>query len=160
MPPEFELDGVCHSFGNVPALDNCELTIERSSTTAIVGPNGAGKSTLLDVLSGQVTPDAGRVYHRGDEITRVDAVDASKRGIVRTFQRPRLFPNLTVAENLQIGYFDDDTDLLASVLGRCSTNEELRAKFETHLDNPDWSRSRVPLLAPIARSCSTNRQQA
>jgi branched-chain amino acid transport system ATP-binding protein len=97
------VDGVSKRFGGLLAMDNVSLSIHSGRITALIGPNGAGKTTLFAMISGFLTPSAGRIYHRGEEITGVPPYRLVRRGIARTFQIVRPFAGLTVRENIAIG---------------------------------------------------------
>ncbi|MFB7104712.1 ABC transporter permease subunit [Streptomyces hydrogenans] len=90
--------------GGVTALRDVALALPTARVTALVGPNGAGKSTLFDCLAGAARPrPGGRVLLDGRDITRRTAHARARLGIARTFQRPALFPSLTVEENVRVG---------------------------------------------------------
>ena len=89
-------------FGGVQALDGVSLTARAAEITGVIGPNGAGKTTLFNCLSGLLTPQAGTATFAGQPLTGAPAGRA-RRGLGRTFQTPRLFPNLTVEQNLVLG---------------------------------------------------------
>ncbi|BAA79903.1 branched-chain amino acid ABC transporter, ATP binding protein [Aeropyrum pernix K1] len=87
-------------FGGIVALDKVNLEIERGKVTLLIGPNGSGKTTLVNVISGFYKPDGGRVLFKGRDITGMSPHEISKLGLVRTFQIPKPFTNLTVLENV------------------------------------------------------------
>ncbi|WP_256205072.1 ATP-binding cassette domain-containing protein [Aeropyrum camini] len=87
-------------FGGIVALDKVGLEIERGKVTLLIGPNGSGKTTLVNVISGFYKPDGGRVLFKGRDITGMSPHEISKLGLVRTFQIPKPFANLTVLENV------------------------------------------------------------
>ncbi len=89
-------------FGAVSAVDNIDLVIEENLLTAIIGPNGAGKTTLINVLTGIITPDSGRIYFMGEDITDIPTNKRVVKGICRSFQITNIFPKLTVSENIKI----------------------------------------------------------
>jgi branched-chain amino acid transport system ATP-binding protein len=88
-------------FGGVKALDGVDLTVRRDEIVGLIGPNGAGKTTLVNVLSGFQRPTAGVVTLFGDEVTSWPPGALARHGLVRTFQGIRLFPALTVFENVE-----------------------------------------------------------
>ncbi|MGE0038622.1 MAG: ABC transporter ATP-binding protein [Xanthobacteraceae bacterium] len=90
-------------FGGYLALDEVSCEIAEGCIHALIGPNGAGKTTLFNVICGMLPPTAGRVYFSGEDYTgrRPDLVSAM--GIARNFQQVRLFPGLSVVENIAIG---------------------------------------------------------
>jgi branched-chain amino acid transport system ATP-binding protein len=90
-------------FGGLKALDNLELRIGAGEIMSVIGPNGAGKTTLFNVISGLYRPTAGRLLFNGEDLARLPAYAITARGIARTFQNIRVFPNLTVLENIMVG---------------------------------------------------------
>lgn len=97
-----ETRALCKEFGALVAVDSVDLTIESGAFHSIIGPNGAGKTTLFNLISGTMRPTSGRVFFKGDDITRLAAHRAIHRGIGRSFQITNLFPNLTVLENVRL----------------------------------------------------------
>ncbi|MFD5769105.1 ATP-binding cassette domain-containing protein [Streptomyces sp. NPDC127049] len=85
------------------ALRDVRISLPTAQVTAVVGANGAGKSTLFDCLAGAARPDRGRVLLDGTDITGRPAHARARLGIARTFQRPALFPSLSVEENVRVG---------------------------------------------------------
>jgi urea transport system ATP-binding protein len=95
------LDGVSVSFDGFKALRELSLTIEPGEMRAIIGPNGAGKTTMMDVITGKTRPDKGHVLFEGDiDLTRLDEAEIAGLGIGRKFQKPTVFDNHTVEDNL------------------------------------------------------------
>jgi len=90
-------------FGGLVALRSVELTVPSHSVVAVIGPNGSGKSTLFNAITGLVTPESGEVRFAGESIARLPPHRVLDRGMARTFQNLRLFPGLTVLENVMIG---------------------------------------------------------
>ncbi len=89
------------AFSGVVALDDVSMSLGGGEILGLIGPNGAGKTTLINVLSGFVSPQHGQVSIDGEDITRVAVHRRPSRGLARTFQSVRLFPRLTVAENVE-----------------------------------------------------------
>lgn len=102
MTALLEVDGLVKSFGSVRAVNGASLTVQQNSVTALIGPNGSGKTTLFNLITGYLAPDRGRVRFAGRDVTGVDAGRLYRRGLSRTFQQARVFPQLTVQENLTI----------------------------------------------------------
>jgi branched-chain amino acid transport system permease protein len=90
-------------FGGLVALQSVELSVSENSVVAVIGPNGSGKSTLFNAITGLVPADSGDVRFAGEAIGRLRPHQVLERGIARTFQNIRLFPNLSVVENVMIG---------------------------------------------------------
>jgi branched-chain amino acid transport system permease protein len=101
--PLLAVAGLTVSFGGLTALRAMTLSVRYHSVVAVIGPNGSGKSTLFNAVTGLVTPDSGSVVFAGREIGRLPPHRVLECGIARTFQNIRLFPNLTVLENVMIG---------------------------------------------------------
>lgn len=89
-------------FGGIGAVNEVELDVEPREIVGLLGPNGAGKSTLFNIISGFLTPNAGRIMLQGDDITRFLPYERVRAGIGRVFQHVRLFGDLTVYENLLV----------------------------------------------------------
>jgi len=100
--PLLRVDALTKAFGGLRAVDGCSLAVEAGTVTGLIGPNGAGKTTLFNLLTGFLEPDGGRVLFRHEEITGLRPHQVFRRRIVRTFQIPREFKDLTVLENLMV----------------------------------------------------------
>ncbi len=100
--PALELAGLRKSFGGVTAVNDVSLTLEPGAVLGLIGPNGAGKTSLFDLVSGFTRPDAGRVVLFGQDVTDLGPDQRAALGLLRSFQDARLFPALTVAENLAV----------------------------------------------------------
>ena len=96
------LEGVCRHFGGLKAVDDVSLTLRPGERHALIGPNGAGKTTLFNVISGELLATAGTITLNGADITRLPPHRRAERGIARTFQITKLFPNLTVLDNMLV----------------------------------------------------------
>ena len=95
------LSGVTVSFDGFKALNNLSLLVEPGEMRAIIGPNGAGKTTMMDVVTGKTRPDEGEVVFDGKaDLTKLDEADIATLGIGRKFQKPTVFENHTVRDNL------------------------------------------------------------
>jgi ABC-type branched-subunit amino acid transport system ATPase component/ABC-type branched-subunit amino acid transport system permease subunit len=98
-----EVRGAARSFGGVVAVRDASLTVPAGAIVALVGPNGAGKTTLLNLVSGVERLQAGAVLLDDEDVGRLSAAERTRRGIVRTFQVPRLVDELSVVENVALG---------------------------------------------------------
>src|SRR5438876_6094084 len=98
-----EIDGLTVRFGGLVALRSVSLEVPAHSVLAVIGPNGSGKSTLFNAVTGLVPANEGKIRFAGAEITHQPPHVVLDRGIARTFQNLRLFPNLTVLEKVLIG---------------------------------------------------------
>ena len=97
-----EIDGLTKRFGGVVAADGISLMLPVGELHAIIGPNGAGKSTLIGQLTGEVTPDRGRIRLDGQEITNLPVYRRSQLGLARSFQVTTLFPDFTALDNVAL----------------------------------------------------------
>jgi branched-chain amino acid transport system ATP-binding protein len=100
-----ELAGVTAGYGAFTALWDVSLRVEAGETVAVVGPNGAGKTTLLRVISGLIAPRSGSVAFENVELAGRPAYDVIAHGIAHVPEGRRLFPQLSVAENLKMGAY-------------------------------------------------------
>jgi ABC-type branched-subunit amino acid transport system ATPase component len=97
-----EVNDAVKTFGRVHAVDHCSFAIEENTVTALIGPNGSGKTTLFNLITGYLKPDAGTVRFNNGDVTGLDAGKLYRRGLSRTFQQARVFPQLSVQENLVV----------------------------------------------------------
>jgi branched-chain amino acid transport system ATP-binding protein len=97
-----EVSGLVKAFGSLRAVDGVDLTIDAGTITGLIGPNGAGKTTLFNLIAGALTPDTGVIRLRGERIDRLTPDQIFAKGLARTFQVPRPFPEMTVLENLML----------------------------------------------------------
>jgi branched-chain amino acid transport system ATP-binding protein len=97
--PVIEVEDLSVHFGGVTALDRVTLQVAEGKITGLIGPNGAGKSTLFSVISGLLPPSAGRVRFQGQPVPRKALSNLARQGLARSFQRPELFPELTVRDH-------------------------------------------------------------
>ncbi len=100
MTKILSVSGLSKRYGGIRALDNCSLTLDAPGIYGIIGPNGAGKTTLFDALTGQIVPDSGRALLFGESIGALAPQEIARRGVSRTFQECRVFPEKTCIENL------------------------------------------------------------
>jgi branched-chain amino acid transport system ATP-binding protein len=100
--PILRLDKVSKRFGAIVVADAIDLALGEGEALGIIGPNGAGKTTLFGIVSGNVTPDAGRVLYSGRDITRAPPAQRCRMGIGRSFQIPLPFSGMSVFENLVV----------------------------------------------------------
>ena len=100
-----ELRKVYHYYGKAKALEEVNLTVEEGSLDAVIGPNGAGKSTLLRAISGLEEIDRGKITFMGERIDELDAHQITRRGIAHCPERRRLFYDMSVMENIELGAY-------------------------------------------------------
>jgi ABC-type branched-subunit amino acid transport system ATPase component/MFS family permease len=97
-----EVSGLHVRFGGVQAVDDVALVLHEREIVGLIGPNGAGKTTLFDLISGFTPADGGRIALHGSDISDLSAPARAQRGLGRSFQSARMFPELTVSENLAV----------------------------------------------------------
>ncbi len=100
--PLLSVDGVGKRFGGFVALRDITLVVAEGERLGLIGPNGSGKTTLINCVSGLLRHDGGRIIFAGRDIGGVPAHQRTRLGIARSFQIPRPFATMTVAENLRI----------------------------------------------------------
>ncbi|MFH0949537.1 MAG: ABC transporter ATP-binding protein [Candidatus Aenigmatarchaeota archaeon] len=96
------VQNVSKNFDGIQALNNCSFDVKEGEILGLIGPNGSGKTTMFNILSGIYDPDSGKAYFNGEDIIRLDTCEVAQLGIGRTFQLIRLFPKLTVLDNMLI----------------------------------------------------------
>ena len=118
--PLLQIDGVTKRFGGFVALDNISVDISPGERFGLIGPNGSGKTTLINCISGAFRAEIGTVTFRGEDVTRLPAHARTRRGIARSFQIPRPFKSMTVAENLMVAldFTTAATDFLSAAQRR------------------------------------------
>ncbi len=97
-----ETRGLTKRFGGLVAVDELALRLHRGEVRGLIGPNGSGKTTTANLLSGLYRADAGEIWLRGERIDRLRPHQVTARGVARTFQIPKLFPHMTVLENVLV----------------------------------------------------------
>lgn len=104
-----QVEKLCKSFGGLKAVNNIDFAIESGEIVAIIGPNGSGKTTFFNVISGILPVTSGKITFKGQEVTTKKAYQMAEAGLSRTFQNIRLFPELTVRDNLVIGRYSKNS---------------------------------------------------
>ena len=100
-----QVDGLTKIFGALRAVDNVSFGMDEGDLVALIGPNGAGKSTLFNVITGFLTPEAGKVIFNGEDITKLPPHRITHKRIGVAFQLTNIFPGLTVFQNIQVALF-------------------------------------------------------
>lgn len=165
-----ETKNISQVFGGIKALTDVSISVKPGEIFAIIGPNGAGKTTLFNAISGLAKASSGEVYFRGRKITRSKSFDIHKLGMARTFQNIRLFPQMTVKENIMVGDHDrEKSGILSSVFRskqyrvaerNCEKEAEKWMKFfnlyELRYQNPTSLPYGVQRKLEIARAMISN----
>src|SRR5512133_3930602 len=101
-PPLLNIEGLTMQFGGLRAVNNFDLSLQPGDLQGLIGPNGAGKTTVFNMITGVYVPTAGSITLNNQSITGLEPFEINHMGIARTFQNIRLFPNLTVLDNVRI----------------------------------------------------------
>jgi branched-chain amino acid transport system ATP-binding protein len=113
-----EINKLCKNFGGLRACSDVSFSLKQNSLTGLIGPNGAGKTTVFNLITGVYEPTEGQVIYKGRDITGLQPHVINRMGIARTFQNIRLFPNLSVLDNVRIAYHTHaGYNLFDSILG-------------------------------------------
>jgi len=97
-----DVQAVSKRFGGFAALTEVSLKVRAGERLGIIGPNGSGKTTLINCICGALTPETGCIAFDGADVTRLPAYQRTRRGVARSFQIPRPFPSMTLAENVAV----------------------------------------------------------
>lgn len=97
-----DIDNLSKRFGGFAALDGVSAGIHEGERVGLIGPNGSGKSTLVNCLCGTLLTDSGTIRFRGHDLTGLPAHERTRLGMARTFQLPKPFGSMTVADNLMV----------------------------------------------------------
>jgi ABC-type branched-subunit amino acid transport system ATPase component len=131
--------GLRKAFGGVPAVDGVDLTVAAGEVVGLIGPNGSGKSTTIGIISGAISPDAGRVYLGDREMTGHRPDQIARHGLVRTFQVPRVWDQLTALENLLVaGTPISDESITGALFRRRSQRHRQRVAASRALETLDY----------------------
>ena len=122
-----EARDVVRAFGGVQANNGVTISVMPGEIRGIIGPNGSGKSTFCNLLSGIYPPSSGEVWFGGERIDRLSLMRRSRKGLLRTYQVPRLFANMTVEDNLRFAY-------AASSLSRLRRTSAIESRKKELLD--------------------------
>ncbi len=122
-----ETSGVCKSFGGIRALDHCSIDVDKGSITGLIGPNGSGKTTLFNVATCYEVLDEGQIQFEGRSIVGLSPDRIFRLGVARTFQLTRVFPRLTVLENMHVA---SQRRGFKALLSRWSSSHEQRRAME------------------------------
>jgi branched-chain amino acid transport system permease protein len=150
--PVVAVEAARKAYGHVLALDGVDLEVRRGTIHGLVGPNGSGKTTLLNVISGLARLGEGRVRILGVDATRLPAHRTARLGVGRTFQTPRVFDDLSIWENVQIGADFSGQDR-AGWLFRALSGVEPRWRAERPDLLPHAQRRLLEVLRVMAMDC-------
>lgn len=100
-----EVVGVSKHFGGLTAVDNVTYRVGKNEIKGIIGPNGAGKTTFFNIITGELKPNSGQIFLKGENITNFPAHKICRRGMSRTFQLTFVFPDMTVFDCVWVGLY-------------------------------------------------------
>ena len=125
-----KVHNVSKTFGGIKAVDNFSFEVEKGTIHSIIGPNGAGKTTLVNMITGVYKVDSGTLFLDGADITNISTSNLVYRGICRTFQNLEICKNLTVLENVLLGFdkFMDKNLLRSFFRAKSILDDEARYK--------------------------------
>ncbi|MBN1957299.1 MAG: ABC transporter ATP-binding protein [Desulfuromonadales bacterium] len=112
------IDKISKNFGGLPALSDVSFDVQKGRLTALIGPNGAGKSTLINCITGVLMPSAGHIRFENTEIAGQPTHKISRIGIARTFQNLKIFPRLSVLDNVLTGLTCEGGDSMLMAMMR------------------------------------------
>ncbi|MTI56810.1 ABC transporter ATP-binding protein [Geosporobacter ferrireducens] len=125
-----EVKNISKQFGGLKAVDNVDLYVREGEIVSLIGPNGAGKTTFFNILTGLYSPTSGSIHFDGIQIDGRSPEKVTTLGMARTFQNIRLFPNMSVLENVMLGMHSKTKNgILASILRtKAFQKEEKRSR--------------------------------
>jgi len=133
--PLLQLDALTCRFGGLVAVNAVSLAVQEGEIFGLIGPNGAGKTTVFNLITGLTPASSGRVLWRGEPIHGLDPARINRLGLARTFQNLRLFPSLSVLENVLVGlHREAAVPLLPSLLGSAAVRARRRQLRERAME--------------------------
>lgn len=111
-----QVQNLVKEFDGIKAVDDIVFEVGKNSICGLVGPNGSGKTTVFNLICGYLKPDKGKIFFDGKQITSLNPYKIAKLGIGRTFQNIRLFPQISVLDNVMLGFKYDKGEKFSSAL--------------------------------------------
>jgi branched-chain amino acid transport system ATP-binding protein len=137
--PLLELQKLTKSFGGLTAVNELDLSIEKGEIAGLIGPNGAGKTTVFNTISGVFHPTRGKVLFKDEDITGLKPHSVARRGLVRTFQLTTLFSDMTVLDNILLGFhLTSGIRFWATLFNTASTRGRQEQLLETATELADF----------------------
>lgn len=126
----FETDSLFKNFGGLVANNNISMSVEQGEIRGVIGPNGAGKTTFFNVVSGFYKPTSGTVSFDGKIISDMPSSKIARTGAVRTFQRPALFPDFSVLDNVVVArHINADASLFGAIFRSRRKSEKRHVEY-------------------------------
>lgn len=129
----FEVRNITKRFGSLQAISKCSFEVEERKIVGLIGPNGAGKTTLFNIITGYLSLDSGQVLLKGEDITGLKPYMIARKGIGRTHQITRVFPKMTLLENLILPAQKSDAKERALELLKLTELVDLREEYASDL---------------------------
>jgi branched-chain amino acid transport system ATP-binding protein len=155
----FEVKNLYKNFGGLQAISDVSLNVSQGEILGVIGPNGSGKTTLFNLITNFIPLSKGHIFWRGEEITGLRPDIIAKKGIVRTFQITRVFPHLSIYQNLDIGHHLQKMNISKNKDKMISTSVEsllnffdLQGRKEVRADGLTYG-ERKKLSVALALSC-------
>lgn len=136
-----EVRNVVKAFGGLVALNGMSVVVGEGRIYGLIGPNGAGKTTLFNIVSGFYKPDLGDIVFRGEAVTHLESHELCARGLARTFQIPKMFPEMSVIDNVLIGALSrtkavksarSEAEEIVAFLGMTEKRQALAGSLRVH----------------------------
>jgi ABC-type branched-subunit amino acid transport system ATPase component len=132
MKRVLEIKDLKKGFGGVQALNGLNLDVDEGEIVSVIGPNGAGKTSFFNTITGYFSPDEGQILFNGVDISGHEPHEITELGIARTFQNVRLFPNMTVLENVMVAQHCRTTTGIFGTLFNLPSYRREEAEIEAH----------------------------
>lgn len=130
-----ETDNLKKSFGGLKAVVGASLKIDQGQIVGLIGPNGAGKTTLFNLISGFLKTDSGATIFKGQNITNIEPYMICRLGMARTFQQTRIFPEMTILENMLVAPKDNvGENIFETIYSRRTIKRDQQIKIEKAKD--------------------------
>ena len=125
-----EANGLRKTFGGIVAVDEVSFEVDRTEIVGVIGPNGAGKSTLFNCITGYLEPTSGEIHFKEQPVTDYEPQQLARNGLVRTFQMPKIFPTMTVKNNVLVAGQDHPGERLYNALAGTDNTVEYESELE------------------------------
>lgn len=143
MSATLEITNLVKNFGGLTATDNLSFSIDAGASVGLIGPNGAGKTTVFSQIMGEYQQTSGAIKLDGYDISLLSTPARIKRGISRTYQVPRPFSEMTIAENIRVGFMPDS--IFEMILKGPNREQELDTAYSVGFTESDLERKPAEL---------------
>jgi ABC-type branched-subunit amino acid transport system ATPase component len=153
------LEDVGHSFYGLHVLRSVSFAVGNRGLVGLIGPNGSGKTTLFNIISGFLAQQQGTIKYCGEPLRRQSVLDRSNAGLVRTFQTPKVFENMTVIENIMVGCCKHTRTSIAQDLFRSPRAIREMRKIKERADQACSKFALEPLRNELARKLTAGQRR-